>query len=146
LKTLEEWVGYDGWSKAPVARTAWSLIQDFHHDSSILDYQPQAVAVAAIQLAMAAFGAQVPLCHMDGRNSWPAVSYDSKIQLTFAEHSKFGFKSIGNKCWFQLLHQILFRLSTPGLKKRFRMTSEGRCCRFMKKSRRFTHLYFTEIL
>jgi len=68
LKTLEEWIGYN-----PTARLSWALLQDFHHDSSIVTYPPQAVALGAMQLAMSCYGAQVPLCSVEGKNSFAGV-------------------------------------------------------------------------
>jgi len=78
-------VGRNEWGKTPISRTAWALLQDFHHDSSILDYPPQAVALAAIQLSMMAYGAQVPLCSMEiGRNYWQGVMLYICICIYFA--------------------------------------------------------------
>ncbi len=73
LKSIEDWVGRDASYKQPVARTAWAILQDFHHDSAVVEYPPEAVAVAAIQLSMQIYGAQVPLCSTDGKNSWQMV-------------------------------------------------------------------------
>jgi hypothetical protein len=67
-------MGVEEWTKIPVARTSWAFVQDFHHDSSIISYPPQAIAIAAIELAMSAFGCTVPLCTPEGRNSWQSVS------------------------------------------------------------------------
>lgn len=73
LKTLEDWVGHNNWIKTPVARTAWSVLQDFHHDPAIISYPPQAVAIAAVKISMDVNGAQVPLCEAVGKNNWQKV-------------------------------------------------------------------------
>lgn len=73
LKSIEDWVGRDASYKQPVARTAWAILQDFHHDSAVVEYPPEAVAVAAIQLSMQIYGATVPLCSAEGKNSWQVV-------------------------------------------------------------------------
>lgn len=56
-----------------VARTAWAVLQDFHHDPAVVEYPPEALAVAAMQLSMQVYGAHVPLCTTEGKNSWPMV-------------------------------------------------------------------------
>lgn len=40
------------WKKLPLAKSSTAFLQDFHHDPSILDYKPQHVAIAAINLAL----------------------------------------------------------------------------------------------
>ncbi|CAL8089333.1 unnamed protein product [Orchesella dallaii] len=75
LKTIEEWVGYDASYKQPIARTSWAVLQDFHMDPAVTEYPPEALAVAAIQIALQAYGAQVPLCSEQGRNSWQMIMY-----------------------------------------------------------------------
>jgi len=75
MKTLEEWIGKDEWSKAPIARTAWSLLQDFHHDSAVLTFTPQAMAMSALELSMLTFGCTPPLCTSEGKASWQYTFY-----------------------------------------------------------------------
>ncbi len=83
LKSLEDWIGVEELSKIPIARTAWAYCQDFHHDGAILKYEPQAIAVAGIELAMVAFGCSVPLCNAEigGKNQWQKVSPVSCLTL-----------------------------------------------------------------
>jgi len=75
LRTLEKITGGEEWTKIPVARTSWATVQDFHHDRDILTYPPQAIAIAAIELALSAFGCTVPLCATEGRSSWQSIFY-----------------------------------------------------------------------
>jgi hypothetical protein len=51
------------------------FLQDFHFDASILDYSPQHVAVACINLALQCYGVQVPYTdEADGGVAWYSVS------------------------------------------------------------------------
>lgn len=51
------------------------VFQDFHFDASILDYSPQHVAVACINLALQCYGVQVPYTDEgDGGVAWYSVS------------------------------------------------------------------------
>ncbi|GLH00702.1 hypothetical protein R5R35_014625 [Gryllus longicercus] len=59
LKSLEGWCEKDDWSKMPIAKAASAFLQDFHYDPAILDYTPQHVAIACINLALQCYGGQV---------------------------------------------------------------------------------------
>lgn len=40
------------WKAAPLAKAATAFLQDLHHHSAVLEYKPQHLAVAAINLAL----------------------------------------------------------------------------------------------
>lgn len=52
LKTLQGWFTHEEWKKIPLAKSSTAFLQDFHHDPAILDYKPQHVAIAAINLSL----------------------------------------------------------------------------------------------
>jgi len=60
LKSLKDWMSPDVWSKYPVAKVSWSLLQDLYHDPRVLEPDPSLTALACIQLALETFGIQVP--------------------------------------------------------------------------------------
>lgn len=71
MKSLQDWFGVNEWNSLPIARTAASFLQDFHHSSKILDYKPDHVAVCCLALAFQAYGVQVPLTdEVDDTNAW----------------------------------------------------------------------------
>ncbi|KAK0162910.1 hypothetical protein PV327_006641 [Microctonus hyperodae] len=61
LRSLQAWFGEDEWSKYPVAKTSLALLQDFHHSPAVLDYPPNFIAIACINLALQIYGVVVPL-------------------------------------------------------------------------------------
>lgn len=61
MKTLQDWVGSDVWNSVPIAKTAASYLQDFHHSANILKYKPTHVAIGCLSLALQTYGVQVPL-------------------------------------------------------------------------------------
>ncbi|XP_015111531.1 cyclin-Q isoform X2 [Diachasma alloeum] len=61
LRSLQAWFGEDEWSKYPVAKTSMALLQDFHHIPAILDYPPNLIAIACINLTLQIYGVVVPL-------------------------------------------------------------------------------------
>lgn len=70
LKSLESWIGADDWNNIPIARTAASLLQDYHHDSSILDYTPQHIAISCISLTLQCYGICLPLIEDNDDEAW----------------------------------------------------------------------------
>lgn len=54
----------------PIARTAAAFLQDYHHDSSILDYAPQHIAIASISLALQCYGVRLPLMEDTDDEQW----------------------------------------------------------------------------
>ena len=44
----------------PIARTSWSLLQDFYHDPRVLEVNRPHLAVACIAVALETYGIQVP--------------------------------------------------------------------------------------
>ncbi|KAK9892211.1 hypothetical protein WA026_019015 [Henosepilachna vigintioctopunctata] len=72
LKSLEGWVGKDSWNSSPLARTSAAFLQDFHHDPSILDYEPQHIAIACISLALQCLGIRLPLME-DNDEIWYSI-------------------------------------------------------------------------
>jgi len=73
LLSLEGLLGKEKWDKYPIARTAASFLQDFHHDASILDYEPKHVAIACITLTLQCYGVQLPLLEESDDESWYTV-------------------------------------------------------------------------
>lgn len=73
LRSLEGLLGPEMWNKTPIARTAAAFLQDFHHDPSILDFEPKHVAVACISLALQCYGVQLPLMEDSDDEAWYSV-------------------------------------------------------------------------
>lgn len=71
MKSLQDWFGVKEWNALPVAKTAASFLQDFHHSAKILDHKPDHIAVCCLALAFQAYGVQVPLTdESDEVNAW----------------------------------------------------------------------------
>lgn len=71
MKSLQDWFGVKEWNAMPVAKTAASFLQDFHHSPKILEYQPDHIAVCCLALAFQAYGVQVPLTEeVDEVTAW----------------------------------------------------------------------------
>ncbi|CAG7734187.1 unnamed protein product [Allacma fusca] len=76
LRELQHWMGYENVCSNTIFRTAWSFLQDFHHNSSVINYKPQELAIAAIQLSLHCFGATVPGDKAKaGKKSWKTVFF-----------------------------------------------------------------------
>ncbi|RZC36599.1 cyclin-related protein FAM58A [Asbolus verrucosus] len=73
LRSMEGWLGKEQWSNIPIARTSAAFLQDFHHDPSILEYQPQHVAIACISLALQCYGVRLPLIEDKDDETWYSV-------------------------------------------------------------------------
>jgi hypothetical protein len=67
---LQEWMSDDVWEKYPIAKTSWSLLQDFYHDSSVVSLNKSLISLACIQLALQSYGIAVPY---QGQKSWHFV-------------------------------------------------------------------------
>lgn len=61
MKSLQDWIGVKEWNALPVAKTAASFLQDFHHSPKILEHKPDHIAICSLALALQAYGVQVPL-------------------------------------------------------------------------------------
>jgi len=70
LRSLQAWFGEEEWSKYPVAKTSMALLQDFHHSPAILDYPPNLIAIACINLALQIYGVVVPLMDECDQQPW----------------------------------------------------------------------------
>ncbi|CAG9859755.1 unnamed protein product [Phyllotreta striolata] len=70
LRSMEGWLGKSQWETIPVARASASFLQDFHHDPSILDYNPRHIAIACISLALQCYGVQLPLIEDADDEAW----------------------------------------------------------------------------
>ncbi|XP_058834953.1 cyclin-Q [Topomyia yanbarensis] len=71
MKSIQNWFGVKEWSSLPVAKTAASFLQDFHHSSKVLDHKPDHIAVCCLALAFQAYGVQVPLTEeTDEETAW----------------------------------------------------------------------------
>jgi len=78
LKSLRDWISSEVWTKYPIARTSWSLLQDLYHDPHVLDTDPTITALATIQLALETYGIQVPFVGSSGgERAWFKVFCDS---------------------------------------------------------------------
>lgn len=78
LRSLQAWFGEEEWSKYPVAKTSMALLQDFHHSPAILDYPPNLIAIACINLSLQIYGVVVPLMDECDQQPWFNVSiYDA---------------------------------------------------------------------
>lgn len=75
LRSLHAWFGEEEWNKYPVAKTSMALLQDFHHSSAILDFPPDLVAIACINLALQVYGVVVPLMDECDQQPWFNVSW-----------------------------------------------------------------------
>lgn len=73
LKSMQGWLGKDVWTAVPIAQTAQAFLQDFHHDSAILDYSAQHVAIACISLALQCYGVRLPLIEEHDDEAWYSV-------------------------------------------------------------------------
>lgn len=60
LKSLEAWCDKEEWGKMPISKVAYAFLQDFHFDPEILNYKPQHIAIACINLALQCYGCQIP--------------------------------------------------------------------------------------
>jgi len=74
LRSLQAWFGEEEWSKYPVAKTSMALLQDFHHSPAILDYTPNLIAIACINLSLQIYGVVVPLMDECDQQPWFNVS------------------------------------------------------------------------
>ena len=70
LRSLQAWFGEEEWNKYPVARTSLALLQDFHHSSAILNYPPNLIAIACINLSLQIYGVVVPLMDECDQQPW----------------------------------------------------------------------------
>ncbi|XP_058466407.1 cyclin-Q [Malaya genurostris] len=71
MKSIQNWFGVKEWNSLPVAKTAASFLQDFHHSSKVLDHKPDHIAVCCLALAFQAYGVQVPLTvEVDEETAW----------------------------------------------------------------------------
>ncbi|KAI9587128.1 cyclin-Q [Glossina fuscipes] len=61
MKTLQDWLGSTIWNSVPIAKTAASFLQDFHHSEKILNHKPTHIAICCLSLALQTYGVQVPL-------------------------------------------------------------------------------------
>lgn len=92
LRSLQAWFGEEEWSKYPVAKTSMALLQDFHHSPAILDYPPNLIAIACINLSLQIYGVVVPL--MDECDQQPWFNVIIKIFYNFKFKNQKPFKSI----------------------------------------------------
>ncbi|XP_013119030.1 cyclin-Q [Stomoxys calcitrans] len=77
MKTLQDWLGSNVWGSVPIAKTAASFLQDFHHSPKILLHKPTHIAICCLSLALQTYGVQVPLTdESDDQSQWytPFVS------------------------------------------------------------------------
>ncbi|XP_076674604.1 cyclin Q isoform X2 [Andrena cerasifolii] len=82
LRSLQAWFGEEEWSKYPVAKTSMALLQDFHHSPAILDYPPNLIALACINLALQIYGVVVPLMDECDQQPWFTVRHQNPKELS----------------------------------------------------------------
>ncbi|KAJ8688293.1 hypothetical protein QAD02_024088 [Eretmocerus hayati] len=70
LRSLQAWFGEEEWQRYPVAKTSMALLQDFHHVPAVLDYPPNLIAIACINLALQIYGVVVPLMDECDQQPW----------------------------------------------------------------------------
>lgn len=76
MKTLQDWLEPNTWNNAPIAKTAASFLQDFHHSPKILNHKATHVAIGCLSLALQTYGVQVPLMDESNENfMWYTVSF-----------------------------------------------------------------------
>ena len=66
-------MGTQKWATLLFPRTAWSFLQDFYYSKAVLGYTPQAIALAALHLALLCHGTEIPLTTFQGPNSMEKV-------------------------------------------------------------------------
>lgn len=76
LKSLEGWFPKDEWEKLPLVKASFAFLQDLHFDPAILDYSPQHIAVACINLALQCYGTQIPFTDEGDGVAWYSVFTD----------------------------------------------------------------------
>lgn len=108
MRSLQAWFGEDEWSKYPVAKTSLALLQDFHHSPAVLDYPPNFIAIACINLALQIYGVVVPLMDECDQLPWfnvSSISFKCTLHIMKNENGLF----IHLKFMFYLLYFIYFR-------------------------------------
>ena len=73
LKSLKEWISEDVWEMYPIAKTSWSILQDFYHDPNVLSLDPALISLACIQLSLQSYGISIP--YSDSQKPWHIVSF-----------------------------------------------------------------------
>ena len=52
LKSIKEWISPEVSDRYPIAKSSWSILQDFHHNPSVLISDPALISLACIQLSL----------------------------------------------------------------------------------------------
>jgi len=94
LVSLRDWMSRDVWTKYPLARTAWSLLQDLYHDPRVLESDPSVTALACIQLSLETYGIQIPF----------VASSES------TEEDRVWYKIMNEKCTKEKLWEVMTRI------------------------------------
>ncbi|XP_067631662.1 cyclin-Q [Eurosta solidaginis] len=73
MKSLQTWLGPTVWFSVPIAKSAASFLQDYHHNAKILNHKPSHIAICCLSLALQSYGVQVPLAdESDEASLWYA--------------------------------------------------------------------------
>lgn len=72
LKSLKEWFSPEVWERYPVAKTSWSILQDFHHDANVLSVDKAILSLACIKLTLQSYGISVPYSNHE-KQPWHLV-------------------------------------------------------------------------
>lgn len=75
FKSLADWLPIAATDKLALARTCWSILNDFYTSSSCIRHQPRFVAAAVIELALRLCAIDVP-CEHDAARSWREAMCD----------------------------------------------------------------------
>lgn len=75
LKTIKSWLPKAIWDSVPLSQASMAFLQDFHHDSAILEHPPQLIAIACIQMAMQCYGVDLPYIKETDESAWYLLLY-----------------------------------------------------------------------
>lgn len=73
LQSLQEWVGHEVFSTLPLVQMSWTIVQDVFHSPIVLNYSPQAIATAIVNLVLQVYGVIVPGDDEVAERSWFTV-------------------------------------------------------------------------
>ncbi|XP_022110056.1 cyclin-related protein FAM58A-like [Acanthaster planci] len=89
LKSLQDWMDQNMWSKTPICRMAWAMLGDCYHGSICIRVKPQHLAVAVIYFAMQCYGVNMPHQEDQAKKKWWQVFSEElneeKVQEIVAE-------------------------------------------------------------
>ena len=72
----------DVWNRYPIAKTSWSILQDFYHDPNVLVLDPSLISLSCIQLSLQSYGIAIPYSEAN-QKPWHLVSISFSIFFNF---------------------------------------------------------------